>query len=144
MWTSVTSGVPQGSVSGPLLFIIFVNDIDSSVQSYIKKFADDCKIYLSVKNKANVDILQSDLHNLCKWSKDWQMVFNEAKCSVIHFGHTNGKANYIMNGHGTLLETTNSERDLGVIISNNLKPSMHCAESAKRGQSHAWLYKTAI
>ncbi len=61
MWSDVTSAVPQGSVLGPLLFIIFVNDIDDNIRSNMEKFADDCKLYLNVKTQANIDILQSDL-----------------------------------------------------------------------------------
>ncbi len=96
----------------------------------MEKFADDCKIYINVKTQANIDILQSDLQSLCTWSEDWQMVFNESKCSIIHFGHNNQHAKYTMNG--TELESVTSEKDLGVLISDNLKPSLHCAESAKR------------
>ena len=67
---------PQGSVLGPTLFLIFVNDVDTLISSHIQKFADDCKVYLSVPSEIEIATLQQDISNLCQWSKDWQMVFN--------------------------------------------------------------------
>ena len=80
----VLSGVPQGSVLGPILFLIFVNDIDTVVSSHIQKFADDCKVYRSVPTAEDIAILQQDINNLWQWSKDWQMLFNVKKCKVLH------------------------------------------------------------
>ena len=94
----VLSGVPQGSVLGPILFLIFVNDIDTVVSSHIQKFADDCKVYRSVPTAKDIDILQQDINNLCQWSKDWQMLFNVKKCKVLHIGHNNAYCDYSMNG----------------------------------------------
>ena len=59
----------QGSVLGPTLFLIFVNDINTVISSHIQKFADDCKVYRSVPTAQDVDILQQDINNLCQWSK---------------------------------------------------------------------------
>ncbi len=70
----VKSGVPQGSVLGPVLFTIFINDIDESVKSHILKFADDTKLYRKVNSAENIKLLQDDINNLCKWSSDWQIV----------------------------------------------------------------------
>ena len=67
----VLSGVPQGFVLGPVLFLLFVNDIDTVTASHIQKFADDCKVYRSVHTNAEIAILQEDIKNLCQWSKDW-------------------------------------------------------------------------
>src|SRR6267154_759870 len=79
-WKSVTSGVPQGSVLGPLLFIIFVNDMDQSALSQLLKFADDAKVFRCVTDQGSVDMLKDDLRLLCQWSDDWQMLFNVDKC----------------------------------------------------------------
>ena len=75
-WRPVLSGVPQGSVLGPLLFIIYVNDMDNSVTSNISKFADDTKVYREVCKDCDSDNLQHDLDKLVEWSKTWQMKFN--------------------------------------------------------------------
>ena len=92
----VLSGVPQGSVLGPTLFLLFVNDIDNVITSHIQKFADDCKVYRTVSTDVDIQLLQSDINNLCQWSKDWQMVFNIKKCIFLHIGHNNSQHNYIM------------------------------------------------
>jgi len=71
-FTAVISGVPQGSILGPLSFIIFINDLDDGVVSKILKFADDTKIVSKVASKDQIKILQSDLHRMFSWSQDWQ------------------------------------------------------------------------
>ena len=87
-WTDVLSGVPQGSVLGPLLFIVFINDIDGVIDMYtmISKFADDTKLFRIVNSDADRAALQADIDKLFKWSCEWNMLFNSSKCSVIHFG----------------------------------------------------------
>ena len=112
-WIKVKSGVPQGSVLGPLLFLIYINDIDDCVGTHILKFADDTKIYSVVANKEDVAKLQDDLKNLCNWSREWLMLFNIAKCKVMHLGRNNVKAEYEIDG--TKLDEVDEERDLGVI-----------------------------
>jgi len=69
-WTKVISGVPQGSVLGPLLFLIYINDLDDSVCSKVLKFADDTKVFNVVSNANDIDRLKQDLRSLCKWSQD--------------------------------------------------------------------------
>ena len=121
-WTRVKSGVPQGSVLGPLLFLIYINDIDDSVCSNLLKFADDTKVFSVVPTQNDIDRLQRDLLNLCNWSQDWLMLFNVDKCKVMHIGLNNSKAKYEMNGK--YLEEVTEERDLGVIFQNDLKCSI--------------------
>ena len=123
------SGVPQGSVLGPLLFLIYINDIDDSVSTNLLKFADDTKVFHAVPNSKEIDRLQMDLGNLCKWSHDWLMLFNIDKCKVMHIGHNNSKAKYEMNG--IFLEEVTEERDLGVIMQNNFKCSAQCINVVK-------------
>ena len=82
---------PRGSVLGPLLFTIFVNDMDQSVLSQLLKFADDAKLFRCVTDQGGVDMLKVDLKSLCQWSVDWQMLFNVDKCKVMHFGANNSK-----------------------------------------------------
>jgi hypothetical protein len=76
----VKSGVPQGSVLGPLLFLIYINDIDDSICSNLLKFADDTKVFRVVQTKNDIDKLQNDLWNLGKWSQERLMLFNVDKC----------------------------------------------------------------
>ena len=75
-WIEVTSGVPQGSVLSPLLFILYVNDITDGVQSTPEMFADDSKIYKIIQNPCDTDILQQDLNYASDWSKLWFKNFN--------------------------------------------------------------------
>ena len=85
-WLPVLSGVPQGSVLGPCLFVIYINDIDDNVSSKILKFADDTKITASIYSVEEQHILQTDLTRLMEWSEEWQMKFNVNKCKVMYLG----------------------------------------------------------
>ena len=96
-WGDVLSGVPQGSVLGPTLFLIFINDIDIASEvtgAFIKKFADDTKCYQVVKTQEDRERFQAMLDNLAKWSSDWQMLFNVDKCYVLHIGKKNPEFQY--------------------------------------------------
>ena len=126
-WSDVLSGVPQGSILGPLLFIIFINDIDDGIVHRLLKFADDTKIYGSVATEEEVEKLQHDLNLLYEWSSEWNMLFNLSKCKVLHLGYNNKQTEYYMNGHK--LEAVTSERDLGVIIDHTLKFSEQCVKA---------------
>ena len=74
------SGVPQGSVLGPVLFLIFINDLPNNIRSSVRLFADDCVLYRNIKSPLDCQILQDDLNSLAKWETDWQMKFNVSKC----------------------------------------------------------------
>ena len=133
-WASVHSGVPQGSVLGPLAFIIYINDLDEAVGDLITvlcKFADDTKLGRTITCDEDRDKLQESLDKLCKWSTDWCMKFNTDKCKVMHVGSGNPQHEYFM--FGDKLNATNEEKDVGVIIQSNLKPSKQCAEAARKG-----------
>ena len=129
-WIPVTSGVPQGSVLGPLLFIIYINDIDVGLNNTISKFADDTKIGSAVLTENDRLKLQQDLDKVSKWSEDWNMPFNINKCQLLQVGSLNNKYQYsIMNQQ---LESAPSVKDLGVIVSQNLKFSQQCIEASKK------------
>ena len=74
---------------GPVLFLIYINDIDDVVWSKILKFAENTKLYRAVTNQDDIEILRSDLVNLCHWSKNWLMLFNIDKCKTLHIGRGN-------------------------------------------------------
>ena len=141
-WTKILSGVPQGSVLGPLLFVIFINDIDTGILSKISKFADDTKLCGKVVNDEDAKIMREDLKKLYQWSLDWQMIFNVDKCSVMHMGRKNEEFQYEMGGK--LLRVTEEEKDLGVIVHKSAKPSRQCAEAAKRGNRVLGLIKRTL
>ena len=115
------SGVPQGSVLGPILFLIYINNLDDSITSNVLKFADDTKLFRKVNTDGDKQHLQNDLDRLVKWSEKWQMLFNFGKCKCLHKGHGNLNVNYKMGD--TVLGTTVKEKDLGVTISADMKAS---------------------
>ena len=91
-WKSVLSGVPQGSVLGPILFLIYINDLVDSIASNVLKFADDTKLFRKVNTDGDKQHLQNDRDRLVKWSEKWQM-FNFGKCKCLHTGHGNLNVN---------------------------------------------------
>ena len=130
IWKSLLSGVPQGSVLGPLLFLIYINDLDDNITSNVLKFADDTKVFRKVNTDGDKQHLQNDLDRLVKWSEKWQM-FNFGKCKCLHTGHGNLDVNYKMGD--TVLGTILKEKDLGVTISADMKVSEHCGIAASKG-----------
>lgn len=129
-WELVTSGVPQGSVLGPLLFIMYINDLDSGITSSISKFADDTKIGRVINSQDDCISLQKDLDMLHKWSKDWQMEFNVEKCRVLNVGKTITDANYTLNNN--VINKSECERDLGVMVSKDLRPRQQCISARNK------------
>ena len=113
----MTSWVPQGSILGPLLFLIFVNDLLSIALSTAKLFADDTKLYRQIMNITDCDILQNDLNDFSAWSKIWLIKFNAIKCIVLRIREA---IRYIYTLDGVKLESVDSQKDLGVTISKTL------------------------
>ena len=141
-WKSVLSGVPQGSVLGPILFLIYINDLDDSITSNVLKFADGTKLFRKVNTDGNKQHLQNDLDRLVKWSEKWQMLFNFGKCKCLHTGHRNLNVNYKMGD--TVLGTTVKEKDLGVTISADMKVSEQCGIAASKGNQILGLIRRNI
>ena len=128
----VVSGVPQGSVIGPLLFLIYINDLLDDISSGGKLFADDAKIFRKIKDIRDRDILQEDLRKLQSWSSKWLLQFNEEKCKVMHISlrKTNPRFEYQMND--VPLTETAVEKDLGVYVSEDWQSSAHTAKAANK------------
>jgi hypothetical protein len=141
-WKDVLSGVPQGSVLGPLLFLIYINDLETGVISKLVKFADDTKLGSQVANDQDVEKLREDLNKVFKWSVDWQMMFNTDKCTVMHMGKNNKGAEYKLGA--AVIQTSNRERDLGVIIDRTGKSTEQCVLAVKKANSVLGMIKRNI
>ena len=134
-WEEVLSGVPQGSVLGPLLFLIFINDLDGSAAGcdILRKFADDTKLGKQIRTHQHNIELQEALNRLLEWSKTWGMEFNVAKCKVMYLGSKNPKFEYEMAGQK--LQEVAEEKDIGVYVTDKLKPASQCRAAAKTAQA---------
>jgi len=141
-WAEVLSGIPQGSVLGPILFVLFINDLPDVVASTSMIFADDTKIFCSISNDKDAAQLQQDLNNLADWSQTWQLKFNASKCHVMHLGKQTTTYKYTMGG--STLEETEAEKDLGVIIDNELKFHSHVAQSVLKANRMLGLIKATF
>ena len=92
----VSSGVPQGSVLGPTLFIYYINDLPDSTDQIVRLFADDSKVYSEINSQEDVDKLQKGINDMVQWSEKWLMRFNSKKCKILHLGKNNKKHVYHM------------------------------------------------
>ena len=129
-WRPVTSGVPQGSVLGPILFLIYINDLEENVSSKVLKFADDTKIYRSMQSHQDQLMLQQDINTITDWSQKWQMEFNKEKCHLLSIGRSQNSTPYTM--ESTVLSFSTAERDLGVVVQQNLDWSQHIGKAVKK------------
>jgi hypothetical protein len=129
---AVESGVPQGTVLGPLLFLCHINDLPESVTSTVRLFADDCLLYREIRSFRDHLALQADLNNLEKWADTWGMRFNAQKCYVMS---TKPKTSYMYNLCGTILQNVDHNPYLGIQISADLKWTTHITALCKRAGS---------
>uniref|UniRef100_A0A8C3HAP4 Reverse transcriptase domain-containing protein n=1 Tax=Chrysemys picta bellii TaxID=8478 RepID=A0A8C3HAP4_CHRPI len=132
-WREVTSGVPQGSVLGPILFNLFITDLGTECRSVLIKFADDTKLGGIANSEKDQDILQGDLDDLVNWSNSNRMKFNSEKCKVMHLGMTNKNFSYKLGTHR--LEVTEEEKDLGVLVDRRMIMSQQCDVVVKKANA---------
>ena len=137
----VLSGVPQGSVLGPLLFVLFINDLPDNIKSRIQLFADDLKLIGNAN--CHDDIIQ-DLKELEYWEQLWLLSFNVDKCKVVHVKHNvNPNHKYYLNG--LQLKESDQEKDLGVLTSDTLLWNVQIKSSiAKANKMICWIVRNLV
>ena len=118
-WQPVPSGVPQGSVLGPLLFLVYINDLPDILQIPCLIYADDVKLWTVGNTDEDCDRLQHQLDRLWSWTEQWKMPINLQKCCYMHIGRI--EASSVYNLGGDLLRQASQERDLGVMVSSSLR-----------------------
>jgi len=121
----VLSGVPQGSVLGPCLFLAYINDLPDSIRSRVRLFADDTIVYLVIRSSSSAESLQQDLHLLEQWEQDWAMEFNPDKCEILRIHRKRKPILFPYRLHDTLLKSANQSKYLGVTISKDLSWAPH-------------------
>lgn len=144
----VLSGVPQGSVLGPLLFLVYVNNVPCDILSKCKIFADDLKLYLNIRHNSTSEMLrdvsscQKDINSIVSTAESWGLTLNPAKCAVLRFQRGNidwaslgPYSEYYL--HNSKLNFVNSHTDLGVIIDTSLKFHNHIRSIANKANGLA-------
>ena len=138
----VLSGVPQGSVLGPLLFLVYINDLPECVSSDTGLFADDTLLHHPVSSPADAVALQADLTSLEDWEEKWNMDFNPSKCEVLHITNKRNPVNSEYHLHGVKLGVTKGGKYLGVTIYPKLTWTKHIDKAVKKANgSRAFLQR---
>ena len=131
----VVSGVPQGTVLGPLLFLLYINDLPECISSSCSLFADDCLLYRIVESDEDCRILQHDLSNVEKWADRWLMTFNTTKCEVLQITLNNNpiQASYYLYNHR--LPCVAEAKYLGITLDSKLTFNKHIDVTCKKANS---------
>jgi hypothetical protein len=141
-WADVLSGVPQGTVLGPLLFLLHINDLPAVVHSQVRLFADDCLIYRQIHSKHDQEVLQHDLNSLNTWAKTWGMVYNASKCNIHTLSRKKTSLSKLYHLDGVPLAYTQEAKYLGVLISASLKWTPHInSVCAKAGKTLSFMWR---
>ena len=141
--SDVRSGVPQGTVLGPVLFLILINDIDDNIESFTSLFADDTRVARKIECEDDVEQLQFDLEKLYKWQEENNMLFNGKKFEVMRYGSNNlmkESTSYFTPNYEEVIEEKECLRDLGIIMSNDGAFSNHVESvCSKVKQKSSWI-----
>ena len=141
-WAPVLSGVPQGTVLGPLLFSLYINDISSDIESEIRLFVDDCVCYREINDEEDTMKLQRDIDRLGSWARKWGMRFHPVKCNMMQLTRKRIKkihASYTL--EGTDLENVESIKYLGVTITSDLRWNTHVSNVCTKAKGTLWFLR---
>lgn len=136
----VFSGVPQGSVLGPLLFVVYLSDLYAGLKTNYSSFADDTNLYCNPLQQCVQ--LQDDLKIIKTWTKIWKMPLNDTKCTVLHIGQNNPKYSYFLDQ--TEIASVKQQKDLGVIITENLKWVQQITQIVKKTNALVYIIKASF
>ena len=144
-WLPVVSGVPQGSILGPLLFVLYINDLPSVAKNTkVALFADDAKCYLNIESLGDCQLLQNDLNALVDWSSTWELNFHPSKCQVISVTRKRNPFNFDYFMNNTRLGSVKSIKDLGIEISSKLDWNTHINNVVKKCNRKLGLIKRTV
>jgi len=135
---TVDSGVPQGTVMGPLLFLCYINDLPDAVKSQVRLFADDSLLYRTIKTRKDHEVLQADLAALEDWANKWGMKFNATKCYVMSINQKSSNFYTLCN---YILQQVKENPYLGLTITEDLKWDQHITNIVKKANSALWFLK---
>ena len=134
-WLNLTSGVPQGSILGPLLFLVYINDLPYSVTCNADSFADDTVLHRHIANGSDCDLLQEDLTSASDWCKSWLVTLKTQKCEVLHISRKNDPVRYQYSLNHILLPEVDHHKHLGLWLTPSLSWDYHinsiCAKANK-------------
>ena len=139
--SSVISGVPQGTVLGPLLFLSYINNLPDRVSSDVRLFADDLILYRPINSPVDCDILQWDIDALCNWEETWQMKFNTSKCFIMHVTHQKNFPPHDYHMNNIILQKVDHHPYLRVEPSSNLSWAYHISQTVNKANSILGLLK---
>ncbi|KAK3771263.1 hypothetical protein RRG08_024342 [Elysia crispata] len=133
----VTSGIPQGSVLGPILFVIYINDLPNEVESEVRIFADDTKLFTQSNEQRDREILQADFDRLHQWSVAWLLNFHPEKCCTLKLGKPASDQTYFMADKNSTsgkhpLKTSKAGKDLGVVVDSQLNFKDHISQATTK------------
>ena len=140
-WCPVNSGVPQGTVLGPVLFTLYINDMVEDIDSHIRLFADDCVCYRTIRNDGDRVRLQEDIDKLGSWARKWGMRFQPVKCNTMEISRKRSKVRTSYTLEGSVLEYVSNVKYLGVTISDNLSWDSHVAAVCSKANKTLGLLK---
>ena len=143
-YIEVTSGVPQGSVLGPIQFLLYINDINNAITYKIKFFADDSVLYGNIHSQNDQVILQNDLDTISSWSEKWLMEPNTNKCSVISITLKRNSIFHDNNILGAMLKRVANHDYLGVAISSDLNWFRHMTKISNKASRTLGLVKRTL